>query len=135
MKSILQHFISLLSEVELLAPEAVERYKTKLTSRIAEVKALCSDDDERLLREVMLYAEKVDIAEEIARLKSHIEQFSKLFHSPEKSVGRTMDFLIQEMNREVNTICSKSDLTHLTLIGVKMKGELEKIREQAQNIE
>jgi uncharacterized protein (TIGR00255 family) len=125
----------MLSQIETLAPAASLAYKKRLQDRISEVKDLTSQDDDRILREVMLYAEKIDIQEEIIRLKSHIDQFMKLFTSSEKSVGRTMDFLLQEMNREVNTMCSKSDLNELTLLAVKMKGELEKIREQAQNIE
>jgi uncharacterized protein (TIGR00255 family) len=130
-----ESMLSMLSQIETLAPAASLAYKKRLQDRISEVKDLTSQDDDRILREVMLYAEKIDIQEEIIRLKSHIDQFMKLFTSSEKSVGRTMDFLLQEMNREVNTMCSKSDLNELTLLAVKMKGELEKIREQAQNIE
>jgi uncharacterized protein (TIGR00255 family) len=135
MQSILDQISNLLAQVQQIAPLSSQSYQTKLKSRIEEVKVLNPEDNDRILREVMLYAEKVDITEEIARLKSHIQQFSDLFTSSEKSVGRTMDFLVQEMNREINTICSKSDLTDLTLLAVRMKGELEKIREQSQNIE
>ena len=135
MQNILDQISSLLAQVQQIAPLSSQSYQSKLKSRIEEVKVLNPEDNDRILREVMLYAEKVDITEEIARLKSHIQQFSALFTSSEKSVGRTMDFLVQEMNREINTICSKSDLTDLTLLAVRMKGELEKIREQSQNIE
>ena len=131
----LENFKKLLSEIEKHAPEASNAYKKKLLNKIAEVKALENQDEERILREVMIYAEKIDIQEEITRLKSHIQQFGQLFSSKEKSVGRTMDFLLQEMNREVNTMCAKSDMIEISLLAVQMKSELEKIREQAQNIE
>lgn len=131
----LETFKKMLLEIEKQAPEAAASYKKKLLDRIQEVKALEPQDEERILREVMIYAEKVDIEEEITRLKSHIAQFEQLFTSKEKSVGRTMDFLLQEMNREVNTMCAKSDKTEISLNAVRMKSELEKIREQAQNIE
>lgn len=131
----LETFKKMLTEIEKQAPEASAAYKKKLQDRIQEVKALDPQDDERILREVMIYAEKVDIEEEITRLKSHMAQFEQLFTSKEKSVGRTMDFLLQEMNREVNTMCAKSDKTEISLNAVRMKSELEKIREQAQNIE
>lgn len=131
----LENFKKLLGEIEKNAPDASLAYKKKLLDKIAEVKALDTHDEERILREVMIYAEKVDIEEEITRLKSHIQQFEQLFSSKEKSVGRTMDFLLQEMNREVNTMCAKSDMIDISMHAVKMKSELEKIREQAQNIE
>jgi uncharacterized protein (TIGR00255 family) len=131
----LNAFKSMLSNIEKLAPEASILYKKKMLDRIQEVKAIDPQDEDRIMREVMIYAEKVDIEEEIIRLKSHIAQFEELFSSKEKSVGRTMDFLLQEMNREVNTMCAKSDKTEISLNAVKMKSELEKIREQAQNIE
>lgn len=93
------------------------------------------EDQERLLREVFLYTEKIDVAEEVTRLKSHMGQFLALLETEERSVGRTMDFLIQEMGREINTLSSKSDDLDLSFFALKMKNELEKIREQAQNIE
>jgi len=131
----LDAFKSMLSNIEKLAPEASILYKKKMLDRIQEVKAIDPQDEDRIMREVMIYGEKVDIEEEIIRLKCHIAQFEELFSSKEKSVGRTMDFLLQEMNREVNTMCAKSDKTEISLNAVKMKSELEKIREQAQNIE
>ncbi|MCX6991494.1 MAG: YicC family protein [Chlamydiae bacterium] len=131
----LDTFKSMLTSIEKLAPEASILYKKKMLDRIQEVKEIDPQDEDRIMREVMIYAEKVDIEEEIIRLKSHIAQFEELFSSKEKSVGRTMDFLLQEMNREVNTMCAKSDKTEISLNAVKMKSELEKIREQAQNIE
>ena len=93
------------------------------------------EDQDRVLREAFFYAEKVDVSEEINRLKSHLTQFRSLLRSKEKVVGRTMDFLIQEMGREMNTIGAKSDDVELSFSILKMKSELEKIREQAQNVE
>ena len=91
--------------------------------------------DERILREVAIFAERQDITEELIRLNSHLKQFRSLLSSEEKSLGRTLDFLIQEMNREINTIGSKCTESQVSHIVVVIKGELEKIREQIQNIE
>ena len=135
MQKYLRQIQDKLVEVERYAPLATENYRKRLVDRIEEVKLLDPADHERILREVMIYADKSDIAEEIARLKSHIKQFQDLFLSKERSIGRSMDFLVQEINREINTMCSKSDMTEMTLLCVQMKGDLEKIREQVQNIE
>ncbi|MBM3207392.1 MAG: YicC family protein [Chlamydiae bacterium] len=132
---ILQILKNNLFEIEKLAPQASEQYKKKLLDKIAEVKELDPSDQDKILREVMIYAEKIDISEEVARLNSHFDQFATFLSTKDKSIGRNMDFLLQEMNREINTICSKSDMHELSCIAVRMKGELEKIREQAQNIE
>ncbi|MCX6988539.1 MAG: YicC family protein [Chlamydiae bacterium] len=131
----LSHIQGKLSELEQYAPVCTQNYKKRLIERIQELKVLDPSDEDRILREVMIYAEKTDIAEEITRLTSHLQQFYALFSSKDRSVGRAMDFLLQEMNREVNTMCSKSDTTEMTLVCMQMKGELEKIREQVQNIE
>lgn len=118
-----------------LAPDAAERYRNKLQARIQEVCTSEAECDERILREVAIYAEKLDITEELTRLHSHLEQFRSLLDSDEKSIGRTLDFLTQEMNREINTIASKSAETEISRLVVMCKSELEKIREQTQNIE
>jgi uncharacterized protein (TIGR00255 family) len=91
-------------------------------------------DEGRIELEAAIFAEKTDITEEITRLKSHLIQFDDLLNS-EESVGRKMDFLAQEINREVNTIGSKTNDTEVTSLVVLVKSELEKIREQARNIE
>ena len=95
--------------------------------------SLRSELEERLLREVALFAERVDISEEITRFKSHVAQFKELLK--DGGGGRKMDFLIQEMGREVNTIGSKSMEAKISHLVVEMKSELEKMREQMQNIE
>lgn len=121
--------------IETLVPEAVSRMKTKMKERVMEAISHLTDADERgVLREIALFAEKVDIAEEITRLKSHIVQFRDLLKAPH-SIGRKMDFLVQEMGREINTVGSKSLETKVAHLVVEVKSELEKIREQIQNIE
>jgi len=91
-------------------------------------------DDERLLKEVVLFADRSDISEELTRLTSHFQQFAALSKSGEP-VGRTLDFLAQEMNREINTIGSKANDAEISHGVVTLKAELEKFREQAQNVE
>ena len=93
-----------------------------------------SETDERILKEIAIYADRVDITEEITRLKSHLEQFN-LFCEKKEEIGRKMDFLLQEMTREINTISSKTSCTQVSIYVVDVKSELEKIREQVQNIE
>ncbi len=120
--------------IRALAPNAVEKAKRSLSEKAKEL--LQSPElDERIAREILLYADRVDISEEITRLSSHFVQFREILDSKEKSVGRKMDFLIQEMGREVNTTGSKSPDPEISRLVVEMKSELEKIREQAQNIE
>jgi uncharacterized protein (TIGR00255 family) len=91
-------------------------------------------DDERLLKEVVIFADRADITEELTRLSSHLDQFANCLASAEP-VGRTLDFLSQEMGREINTIGSKANDIAITQTVVTLKAELEKIREQVQNIE
>lgn len=117
------------------APEAAERYRAALLER---VKAAGLDGvdprDERLLKEVVLFADRADISEEITRLESHFQQFDDLLKAKEP-VGRTLDFLAQEMNREINTIGAKANDALVTREVVALKAELEKFREQAMNVE
>ncbi len=121
-------------EVAALAPKAVEEYRLRLVDRIAELSRGVSLDAQRLAQEVALFAERTDIAEEMTRLTSHLGQFRELLASPEP-VGRKMDFLVQEMHREVNTTGSKSQHTDIAQRVLAMKAELERIREQVQNVE
>lgn len=117
------------------APGATARYRQRLIQRLEEVMPGSIDKDERLLREVCLYAERIDIEEELTRFHSHLKQFDLLLDSEKPAVGKTVEFLVQELNREVNTIGSKSsdiDVAHLV---VDIKSELERIREQIQNVE
>lgn len=131
----LEKIESMLSKIEERAPFIVEEYRDKLRERIREL--LDEEqglDEERLNYEVVLFADKSDINEEIVRFKSHIRQFYKSMESKEP-IGRKLDFLVQEMNREINTIGSKANDLIITNCVVDIKSELEKVREQIQNIE
>lgn len=120
--------------IEKKAPEVVEAYRLRLRERLRELLDGTSLTEERFLGEVAMFAERSAIDEEIVRLKSHIKQFEKTLESDEP-VGRKLDFLLQEMNREVNTIGSKSSSIDIAGAVVEIKSVLEKIREQIQNIE
>lgn len=122
-------------EIEEIAPDAVSKMRLKLKERMEEIFAEPEQVDERLLREVALYAERVDIAEEITRFRSHLVQYRDLLQSKAGPVGRKMDFLTQEMGREINTIGSKSMDARISHLVVDVKAELEKVREQIQNLE
>lgn len=124
-----------IEEIEKYSYNVVIDYKEKLNTRINElVEDPSVIDENRLAQEVAIYADKASITEEIVRFRSHIEQLKKTVVKDE-SIGRKIDFLIQEMNRETNTTGSKSSDLNITNLVVEMKSELEKIREQIQNIE
>ena len=129
-----QTIVHLVSEVEKRSPKAVEEYREKLTARMKEVLADTTIDPQRILTEAAIYADRTAVDEETVRLRSHINQL-KLMADSEKPVGRKLDFLVQEMNREANTIGSKANDMELAKIVVDLKAEIEKIREQVQNIE
>lgn len=120
--------------VEEASKKLLEEYKTKLENRIAELGANEIVDESRLGVEIVLFADKSSICEEITRLKSHIESFKEMLNA-EGPIGKKIDFLIQEMNRETNTIGSKANSLGITKHVIEMKNELENIREQIQNIE
>ncbi|SCI73186.1 YicC-like family%2C N-terminal region [uncultured Clostridium sp.] len=124
-----------IEQIENYSYNVVNEYKEKLNNRIAEILDNPSlVDENRIAQEVAIYADKCSITEEIVRFKSHILQLKKTIHKDE-SIGRKIDFLIQEMNRETNTIGSKSSDLNITNLVVEIKSELEKIREQIQNVE
>jgi uncharacterized protein (TIGR00255 family) len=116
------------------APQVAEQYRKQLVDRARNAGVDVAADDERLLKEVVLFADRCDISEELTRLTSHFQQFTDLTKSREP-VGRTLDFLAQEMNREINTIGSKANDAEISHAVVALKAELEKFREQAQNVE
>jgi uncharacterized protein (TIGR00255 family) len=122
------------TQVEQRSPATVAAYRERLTARIQEVLADRQMDEGRVLTEVAIFADKVAVAEETVRLRSHIAQFRTLMAGT-VPVGRKLDFLVQEMNRETNTIGSKCNDLALSTLVVDMKAELEKIREQVQNVE
>jgi len=117
-----------------LSPKSVEEYRKKLEIRMSEVLQAANIDEARILTEAALFADRVAINEETVRLRSHISQLREMITSDEP-VGRKIDFLVQEFNREANTIGSKGNDTEISKIIVDLKAEIEKIREQAQNIE
>ena len=126
--------LSLVSSVEEKSPETVAKYRQKLEERLKEVLSGVNIDEQRLLTEAAIFADKVAVAEETVRLRSHFDQMFQMLESGE-AIGRKLDFILQEMNRETNTIGSKVQDAELAHIVVEIKGELEKIREQLQNIE
>jgi uncharacterized protein (TIGR00255 family) len=122
-------------QIQKHAPQTAERYRQQLIERIKSAGLESpAPDDERLLKEVVLFADRSDISEELTRLQSHFQQFEDCRKSKEP-VGRTLDFLAQEMNREINTIGSKANDALISRDVVTLKAELEKFREQAQNVE
>jgi len=123
-----------LDEIEERAPTMVEAYQKRLKEKINNLSQDMVLDESRLMQEVAIFADRCDITEEIVRLRSHLKQFQN-YMSMDDSVGRRLDFLIQEINREVNTISSKSSDSSISAKVVEVKGELEKLREQVQNVE
>ncbi len=123
-----------LNEVEQRYPKVIEEYRQKLSKRIADVLADENIDESRILTEAAIYADKSDISEETVRLASHIKEFKDAIKT-DKPIGKKLDFIVQEMNRETNTMGSKSGDIEISRLIVDMKSEIEKIREQIQNIE
>jgi uncharacterized protein (TIGR00255 family) len=122
-------------KIKTSAPGMVQKYRDALAERIKNAGLpLPPQDDERLMKEVVYFADRSDISEELARLQSHFNQFDDCSKSDEP-VGRTLDFLAQEMNREINTIGSKAQDSEIAREVVLLKAELEKFREQVQNVE
>ena len=115
------------------APVVAEEYKNRLTERVQKALDGVEIDQARLLNEVAVFTDKSNIDEELTRLQSHIGQFRSI--CKENIVGRKLDFLVQEFNRESNTVCSKSNDLTVTNLGLALKNEIEKIREQVQNLE
>ncbi len=130
----LDNIEAMVAEVVRRSPETVAEYREKLLSRMKEVLADAAVDESRILQEAAIYADKVAVDEEMVRLKSHIAQFRLLLEGG-SPVGRKLDFLVQEMNREANTTGSKCADSSIARTVIDMKAELEKIREQIQNIE
>ena len=123
----------LVDEISARAPLVAAQYKSKLEERMKEILTGAAYDEARLLTEVAVFTDKANIDEELTRLRSHIAQFRNICR--EERVGRKLDFLVQEFNRECNTVCSKSNDLKVTDCGLALKNEIEKIREQVQNVE
>ena len=126
--------LELVSQVEAGNAQTVVDYRTRLENKLKEVLANTSIDESRILTEAAIFADKVAVDEETVRLRSHLQQMNNMLTAG-GAIGRKLDFLLQEMNRETNTIGSKCSDVRLARIVVDMKAELEKIREQTQNIE
>lgn len=125
---------ALVDQVEARAPQRVEEYRSRLKAHMDEVLDSAGIDEQRILQEAALYADRVAVDEETVRLKSHLAQLRQMLAGG-GAIGRKMDFLIQELNREANTIGSKANDVELSSVVVEIKSEIEKIREQAQNVE
>ena len=129
-----EKIITILSEIEKRSPETVTEYKEKLQGRLKDMLGDIKIDEQRVLTEAAVFADKVSVTEETVRLRSHVKQFNDMLES-ETAIGRKLDFIVQEMNREANTIGSKCVDAKIAHYVVDMKAEIEKIREQVQNIE
>ncbi len=124
------------SSLELLAPTVAERYQTRLAKRLEALGCELPDHGERLMREVAIYADRIDFAEEVTRFKSHLKQFKDLVQTQDlETRGKTIEFLLQELTREMNTMGSKGADIEISKLSIEGKSELERIREQVQNIE
>ena len=129
----LEHFVEQIGQQE---GRVRGHYLDKLRGRLSELPEVKAVDENRLAQELLFYVERCDISEEISRLRNHIEQFRNCMRqSDRESVGKNLDFLCQEMNREMNTTLSKAALADIARIGIDGKAEIEKIREQVQNVE
>ena len=133
-KSRLDTIEECVGKVEEQSPRTLAAYRDRLYAKLNEVLEGKNVDEQRVLTEVAIFADKIAVAEETVRLRSHLRQFHTLLES-EEPVGRKLDFLVQEMNREVNTIGSKCQDVHVTNVVLAMKAEIEKIREQIQNMD
>jgi len=130
----LDYMNSLVDQVEERYPDILADYRNRLTQKMQEILGNTGIDENRIAAEVVIYADKCCVDEETVRLKSHIKQVADALQSDD-SVGRKLDFLVQEMNREANTMLSKSTDMSLTDVAINLKTEIEKVREQIQNIE
>jgi len=123
-----------LGRISELAPEVVKDYKRKLDARIQDIVKNKAIDEARLEIEVALFAKQCDISEELARAKSHLDGLDKLLKRDDEA-GRKLDFILQELNRETNTLGAKANDIKISKLVIEIKSELEKMREQVQNIE
>lgn len=130
----LDEMLKIVAYIEEKTPEIIEAYKAKLIEKVDELAANTQIDEQRIATEVTLYADKICVDEEVVRLRSHVEG-TKAILTEGGAVGRKLDFIVQEMNREANTILSKANSIDISNMGINLKTEIEKVREQIQNIE
>lgn len=124
----------LVEQIRRIAPERLVSYRNHLTETLSSLLAETDIEENRIIQECAVMADKMDITEELVRMDSHLQQFGETLNT-EGNIGRKMDFIVQEMNRETNTMASKANNADIAKLTVEIKGELEKIREQIQNIE
>ena len=129
-----QEIGKMVDQVEQRSPQSVEEYRQKIAQRMTEILGDSDIAEQRILAEAALFADKVSVTEEVVRLRSHLSQLQKMVRG-DAPVGRKLDFLVQELNREANTIGSKANDYELAQIVIEIKAEIEKIREQIQNLE
>ncbi|MDY3122042.1 endoribonuclease YicC domain-containing protein, partial [Suipraeoptans intestinalis] len=125
----------LVLQIEERAPQILTEYRRKIEEKAAELLENAQIEESRLAAEMVLFADKICTDEEIVRLKSHIQSMQDTLGQMEEGVGRKLDFIAQEMNREANTILSKSNDLETSNLGIQLKTEIEKVREQIQNVE
>ena len=130
----MDEMLELVKKLEERSPQIIEEYRARLLSKVHEILEDTKIDENRIAQEVVIYADKICIDEEMVRLKSHVAETRSVFEL-DKEVGRKLDFLAQELNREANTILSKSTDVEIADIGITLKTLIEKVREQIQNIE
>lgn len=131
----LDGMLNLVGYIEERSPQIISEYREKITAKVKELLADTQIDDGRIAAEVVIFADKICTDEEVVRLKSHVEHMKETLLSDENGIGRKLDFIAQEMNREANTILSKANDLEISNIGIELKTEIEKVREQIQNIE
>ncbi len=131
----LDGLLDIVSQIEERAPQILAEYRANLENKVKELLEDTEIDDGRIASEVVMYADKICTDEELVRLRSHIEHMKETLNSDEDGIGRQLDFITQEMNREANTILSKANDLETSNLGIGLKTEIEKVREQIQNIE
>lgn len=131
----LDNMLKLVGCIEERSPQIIAEYRDKLETKVKELLADTQIEDSRIAAEVVIFADKICTDEEVVRLKSHIVHMKETLVSDDSGIGRKLDFIAQEMNREANTILSKANDLEISNIGIELKTEIEKVREQIQNIE
>ena len=131
----LDNMLKLVGCIEERSPQIIAEYRDKLETKVKELLADTQIEDSRIAAEVVIFADKICTDEEVVRLRSHIVHMKDTLVSDDSGIGRKLDFIAQEMNREANTILSKANDLEISNIGIELKTEIEKVREQIQNIE
>ena len=131
----LDGMLELVGQIEERAPKIIAEYREKLEGKVKELLEDTQIDEGRIASEIVIFADKICTDEEVVRLRSHVEHMKATLQSDDSGIGRKLDFIAQEMNREANTILSKANDLETSNIGIELKTEIEKVREQIQNIE